>query len=54
MNRFVPMLVAVGLAAALTGCQSTTDSEVAVAPGDAAQFPGSDYTLVSLKVPNMT
>ena len=54
MKRIVPTLLAVGLAVTWTGCQSATDSEVAVTSADATQFPASDYTLVTLEVPNMT
>lgn len=54
MNRILTTLLALGLATTWTGCESASNSEVAVAPVDSAQFPASDYTLVTLKVPNMT
>jgi hypothetical protein len=41
MKQILPLLLATGLAATLAGCQSATEVE------------SSDYTLVTLKVPNM-
>ena len=60
MNRFGQVLLATGLAAFI-GCQSATesdvtvDSEVGVTQEPVSQSTSSeDYTLVTLKVPNMT
>ena len=52
MNRFVPLLLATGLAATLIGCQSSSDpgQSTSTVPNDSAT---SEYTLVTLKVPNM-
>jgi hypothetical protein len=54
MHRTVSALLAAGLAATWFGCQPATDSEIAQSPTGVSQ-PASpdDYTLVTLKVPNM-
>ena len=53
MNRFVPLLLATGLAATLIGCQSASDPGQS-ASTDMSDSASSDYTLVTLTVPNMT
>jgi hypothetical protein len=45
MRHVAPMLLATGLVATMLGCQSQTTEQKAK--------PGVEYTLVSLKVPNM-
>ncbi len=54
MNRIIPVLFAAGLAATWVGCNTATDSSVATVPAGAGQSSSTDYTLVTLKVPNMT
>ena len=48
MKQILPLLLATGLAATLVGCQSATESDATSSSVDPA-----DFTLVTLKVPNM-
>ena len=51
MKQMLPLLLATGLAATLGGCQSATESQDTQLQ---AIVDSSNYTLVTLKVPNMT
>jgi hypothetical protein len=48
MKQLLPLLLATGLVATLGGCQSATDVDQS-----ATEVGPSDFTLVTLKVPNM-
>lgn len=54
MKPIVSMLLAVGLAVMCAGCQSQTDSDATALPTGKGQLDPSNYTLVTLQVPNMT
>ena len=54
MKRVSSMVLALGLATTWIGCQSETESTVPSAGSSARDSATSEFTLVSLKVPNMT
>lgn len=51
MKRFAPVLVAAGFAVTLAGCQPTAVSQTPTS--NTSQATSSEFTLVTLKVPNM-
>ncbi|MDP6468941.1 MAG: hypothetical protein QF918_14430 [Pirellulaceae bacterium] len=66
MKRFVPVLLAAGLAITLAGCTPTTVSDTAgtssntseaisseFTSSNTSEATSSEFTLVTLKVPNM-
>ena len=54
MKRVFSVVLVAGLAAAWVGCQPATESTTPPAGGGASDSVTSEFTLVSLKVPNMT
>jgi len=56
MKQILPLLLATGLSATLGGCQSATESEDTHESEDTqsqSSVDSANYTLVTLKVPNM-
>ncbi|MDP6442967.1 MAG: hypothetical protein QGG36_06400 [Pirellulaceae bacterium] len=53
MTKYAPVFLAAGLLAAVIGCNTPVETEVA-APSTTTPTSTSDLTLVTLKVPNMT
>ncbi len=53
MKRIAPVLLASGFALTLAGCTPTTVSETTGPTSNTSQAASSEFTLVSLKVPNM-
>ncbi len=53
MKRFAPVLLASGFALTLAGCTPATVSDTTTPSSNTSEAAASEYTLVSLKVPNM-
>ena len=54
MKRAAFVLLATGFATAFIGCQGATDGTTPGSEDASSAAASADYTLVSLKVPNMT
>ena len=54
MRRVFSAVIVSGLAAASIGCQSETELTAPAVGGRASDSATSEFTLVRLKVPNMT
>ena len=54
MNRALPSLFAAGLVAGLIGCQPAPQPPAATTASNTTSAVSSNFTLVTLSVPNMT
>ncbi|MDP6061113.1 MAG: hypothetical protein QGH33_19560 [Pirellulaceae bacterium] len=53
MKRFASVLLAAGFAITLAGCTPTTVSDTTGTSSNTSEAISSEFTLVTLKVPNM-
>jgi len=53
MKRFAPVLLAAGFAITLAGCTPTNVSDPTSPVSNTSQATSSEFTLVTLNVPNM-